>query len=106
MLEDVSYRISELFDNRALDKYPLKEHRNVGKRGVRRLDGHEKAGGQALYTIDVALPGMLCAKFLTSPHPHARIVRMDILLPPKYIFPVGFTGGWRWFLNTFNMRFR
>jgi hypothetical protein len=36
----------------------------------------------------------------------ARIVRMDILLPPKYIFPVGFTGGWRWFLNTFNMRFR
>jgi acetoacetate decarboxylase len=36
----------------------------------------------------------------------ARMVRMDILLPPAYIFPVGYTGGWRWFLNTFNMRFR
>jgi len=36
----------------------------------------------------------------------ARMVRIDILLPPKYIFPVGYTGGWRWFLNTFNMRFR
>lgn len=36
----------------------------------------------------------------------ARIVRMDILLPPKYILPVGYTGGWKWYLNTFNMRFR
>ena len=36
----------------------------------------------------------------------ARIVLMDILLPPDYIFPVGYTGGWRWYLNTFNMRFR
>ncbi len=36
---------------------------------------------------------------------NARIVHMDILLPPKYIFPMCYTGGWRWFLNTFNMRF-
>lgn len=37
---------------------------------------------------------------------NARIVYMDILLPAEYIFPLGYTGGWRWFLNTFNMRYR
>jgi len=46
------------------------------------------------------------ARLVSGDPVSARIVRMDILLPPKYIFPVGYTGGWRWFLNTFNMRFR
>jgi CO/xanthine dehydrogenase Mo-binding subunit len=77
MLEDVENNIFELFDNRARDKYPLREYRHIGRRGVRRLDGYEKASGQAQYTIDIALPGMLYAKFLTSPYAHARIVRMD-----------------------------
>ncbi len=77
MGEDVSGKIRELFDNRSADKYPLEAYRQIGRRGVRRLDGYEKASGQALYTIDVALPGMLYAKFLTSPYPHARIARMD-----------------------------
>ena len=74
---EVSKKIFELFDNRSSDRYPLAEYRQIGRRGVRRLDGYEKASGQALYTIDVTLPGMLYAKFLTSPYPHARIVRMD-----------------------------
>jgi CO/xanthine dehydrogenase Mo-binding subunit len=77
MLEDVSEKILELFDNRSPDKYPLNEYRHIGRRGVRRLDGYEKASGQALYTIDVALPGMLYAKFLTSPHAHAKIISMN-----------------------------
>jgi CO/xanthine dehydrogenase Mo-binding subunit len=77
MLEDEANKIFELFDNRNFDKYALKEYSQIGRRGVRRLDGFEKASGQALYTIDVALPGMLYAKFLTSPFPHAKIVRMD-----------------------------
>jgi CO/xanthine dehydrogenase Mo-binding subunit len=70
-------KIFELFDNRRFDKYPLKEYSHIGRRGVRRLDGYEKAGGQAIYTIDVALPGMLYGKFLTSPHAHARILSMN-----------------------------
>ena len=74
MLEDVADKIFELFDNRSLDRYPLKEYNHIGRRGVRRLDGYEKASGQALYTMDIALPGMLYAKFLTSPYPHASIV--------------------------------
>ena len=77
MLKDVEEKITELFDNRRFDKYPLKECNYIGRRGIRRLDGYEKASGKAVYTIDVALPGMLHAKFLTSPFPHARIASMN-----------------------------
>ena len=77
MLEDEAGKIRELLDNLRSDKYPLEEYYHIGRRGVRRQDGYEKASGKALYTIDVALPGMLYAKFLTSPFPHAKIVRMD-----------------------------
>ena len=70
-------RILELMDNLESDKYPLKAYDKIGKRGVRRLDGREKASGKALYTVDVQLPGMLHMRFFTSPFPHARIRSMD-----------------------------
>jgi xanthine dehydrogenase YagR molybdenum-binding subunit len=38
-----------------------------------RLDGWLKVTGAARYTADVKLPGMLYARMVTSPHPHARI---------------------------------
>ena len=62
----------ELFDNKRADKYPLEKYESIGKRGVRRIDGYEKATGAAKYTLDVQLPGMLYGRFLTSPYPHAR----------------------------------
>lgn len=77
MTEDVAGKIFELFDNRSYDRYPRKEYNYVGRRGVRRLDGYEKTSGQALYTMDIALPGMLYGKFLTSPYAHAKILHMD-----------------------------
>jgi len=43
----------------------------------RRVDGDAKVSGQAKYTADVALPGMLWAAFANSPFPHARIVAID-----------------------------
>ena len=49
----------------------------IGKRGVRRLDGYEKASGAAIYCADVHLPGMLYARILASPHANARIEAMD-----------------------------
>ena len=42
-----------------------------------RHDAHDKLSGQGLYTRDLNFPGMLCAKILTSPYAHARIVSMD-----------------------------
>ncbi|MDP6369895.1 MAG: hypothetical protein QF615_09810, partial [Planctomycetota bacterium] len=38
----------------------------------RKVDGAAKATGEALFTDDLALPGMLYARTLRSPHAHAR----------------------------------
>ncbi|HJX12710.1 MAG TPA: xanthine dehydrogenase family protein molybdopterin-binding subunit [Dehalococcoidales bacterium] len=70
-------RMLESFDNLKADKYPLENYESIGKRGVRRIDGVEKASGAARYTIDVQLPGMLHGRFLTCPYPHAEIMSMD-----------------------------
>jgi xanthine dehydrogenase molybdenum-binding subunit len=42
-----------------------------------RVDAIERVTGAAKYTRDVKLPGMLYARVLRSPHPHARIVSVD-----------------------------
>ena len=42
-----------------------------------RIDAVERVTGKATYTGDVMLPGMLYARVLRSPHPHARIRRID-----------------------------
>ena len=41
------------------------------------LDGPDKVTGAARYTFDVSLPGMLHAKVLRSPYPHAGILSID-----------------------------
>ncbi len=45
---------------------------------ITRQDAYERVSGQAIYTRDITLPGMLYAKILTSPYAHAKIVRLDI----------------------------
>ncbi|MFA5398883.1 MAG: xanthine dehydrogenase family protein molybdopterin-binding subunit [Dehalococcoidia bacterium] len=72
-----SQRMIEMFDNLNADKYPLKEYRYIGQKGVRRIDGLAKASGHADYTMDILLPGMLYMRFLMSPYPHAKILKMD-----------------------------
>ena len=42
-----------------------------------RVDAIERVTGQARYTNDLKLPGMLYARVLRSPHPHARIRHID-----------------------------
>ena len=44
---------------------------------MRRKDGPDKVSGKAVYSQDVKLPGMLIGRVLRSPHPHARILRID-----------------------------
>src|SRR3972149_6805406 len=48
---------------------------HVGRR-MPRVDGKEKVTAAARYTEDLRLPGLLHARLLLSPHPHARIVRV------------------------------
>ena len=50
---------------------------NVVGHDTRRIDAVERTTGKATYTGDVMLPGMLYARVLRSPHPHARIRRID-----------------------------
>ena len=47
-------------------------------RTVPRVEGPLKVTGAARFTADVELSGLLEAKVLRSPHPHARIVRGDL----------------------------
>ena len=79
MAKSEKEKARELLDNLRFDQYPLPEERqqNIGSRTVRRLDGVEKASGEANYTMDVQLPGMLYMRFLTSPYPHAAIKSLD-----------------------------
>ncbi|HXF65009.1 MAG TPA: xanthine dehydrogenase family protein molybdopterin-binding subunit [Caldilineaceae bacterium] len=42
-----------------------------------RLEGPEKVTGRARYSYDMRLPNQLYARILRSPHPHARILRID-----------------------------
>ncbi|MDP2240102.1 MAG: molybdopterin-dependent oxidoreductase [Burkholderiales bacterium] len=49
----------------------------VGK-SIPRLDGLEKVTGRAVYSVDLALPGMLHGDILRSPLPHARILEVDL----------------------------
>lgn len=48
----------------------------VGK-SIPRVDGSLKATGEAKFTVDIALPGMLYGKILRSPYPHAKILSID-----------------------------
>ena len=52
------------------------KHKYIG-RSVPRRDGVDKVTGRGLFASDVSLPGMLYAKVLRSPHPHAKILRID-----------------------------
>ena len=53
-----------------------KEFSVVGKR-ITRIDAYERVTGQAQYAGDIQLAGMLYARLLRSPHPHARVVSID-----------------------------
>ena len=60
-----------------LDQWPEGPLDVVGH-PARRLDGLQRARGEARYTADIQLPGMLHAAVLRSPHAHARVQRLDL----------------------------
>lgn len=47
------------------------------------IDSVPKATGQARFCADMSLPGMLVGKLLRSPHPHARILDIDVAQAKK-----------------------
>lgn len=60
-----------------LREVEMKELTVVGER-IPILDGKEKVTGEAKYAADLKFPHMLYGKILRSPHPHAKILNIDI----------------------------
>jgi CO/xanthine dehydrogenase Mo-binding subunit len=63
-------------DDDALDQWPQGPGEVVG-RPAPRQDGPQRARGQAIYTADLKLPGLLHAAVLRSPHARARVNTLD-----------------------------
>ncbi len=77
-LEDFRRRQAEAaLNEEELHEALEREFQVIGRR-LRRTDGLAKSTGQAVYTDDITLPGMLHAKILRSPHPHALIKSIDV----------------------------
>ena len=66
-----------LVEEDALEQWPAGPGAVVG-RDAPRLDGYEKARGEARYTADVRLSGLVDAALLRSPHARARVKRLDL----------------------------
>jgi CO/xanthine dehydrogenase Mo-binding subunit len=64
-------------EDAAIDQWEAGPREVVGQ-PVPRVDGYERARGQAIFTADVALPGMLHAAVLRSPYARARVKQMDL----------------------------
>jgi CO/xanthine dehydrogenase Mo-binding subunit len=78
--KEVEGRYEEVFivvEEDALEQWPAGPREIVG-RPAPRVDGIERATGQAVYTADLVKPGMLHAAVLRSPHPRARVTRVDL----------------------------
>jgi CO/xanthine dehydrogenase Mo-binding subunit len=60
----------------ALDQWPAGPGEVVG-RPATRVTGPMRARGEARFTADIQLPGMLHAAVLRSPHAHARVKKID-----------------------------
>jgi len=59
-------------------KYAWPEKPTLIGTSVKRLDGPDKVTGRAKYTFDINRPGMIHGRIVRSPHPHARIVAIDL----------------------------
>jgi CO/xanthine dehydrogenase Mo-binding subunit len=78
--KEVEGRFEEVWlvvDEDELQQWPAGERDTVG-RPAQRLDGAGRARGEALFTGDIRLPGMLHAAVLRSPYASAAVKRLDL----------------------------
>jgi CO/xanthine dehydrogenase Mo-binding subunit len=78
--KEVEGRYEEVFlvvEEDVLDQWPAGARQTVGRPAPRKT-GPQRARGEARYTADLRLPGMLHAAVLRSPHAYARVKRIDL----------------------------
>ena len=73
-------------DEDALEQWPAGPRDIVGRPASRR-DGLQRARGEARYTADVQLPGMLHAAVLRSPFARARVREIETRRGPVSAAP-------------------
>ena len=66
-----------LVEGKDLAAWPVSADLGIVGHATRRVDGIARVTGQAHYTQDLYLPGMLHVRVLRSPYPHARVRRID-----------------------------
>ncbi len=57
--------------------WPAAGNRQLIGKSFDRIDGPAKASGEAKYSYDINLPGMLYGKFVRSTHAHAKVTAID-----------------------------
>src|SRR5439155_10235525 len=78
--KEVEGRFEEVWlvvEEDALTQWPEGPQAVVGRDAVRK-DAPERVRGEARYTADIQLPGMLHAAILRSPYAHARVAKIDL----------------------------
>jgi CO/xanthine dehydrogenase Mo-binding subunit len=78
--KEVEGRFEEVWlvvEEDALEQWPAGARSVVGQPATR-VDGLERARGEAVYTADLKLPGMLHAAVLRCPYAHARVASIDL----------------------------
>jgi CO/xanthine dehydrogenase Mo-binding subunit len=78
--KEVEGRYEEIWlvvEEDALEQWPAGARGIVGQPATR-IDGLERARGEAMYTSDLKLPGMLHTAVLRSPYAHARVASIDL----------------------------
>jgi CO/xanthine dehydrogenase Mo-binding subunit len=78
--KEVEGRFEEVWlvvEEDALDQWPSGPQAIVGRDATRK-DALERVRGEAKYTADLQLPGMLHAAILRSPNAHARVKTIDL----------------------------
>ncbi len=74
---DIQEKIAEV----STEQYPAWQENarlNVVGKPISRIDAYDKVSGTAVYTIDKLLPRMAYARTLRSPHPHAKIKKINL----------------------------
>lgn len=64
--------------------WPINDELKVVGKRVNRIDAIAKVTGNAKYTADIHLPGMLYGKAVRSPYPCAKIISIDTSEAEKY----------------------
>jgi CO/xanthine dehydrogenase Mo-binding subunit len=85
--KEVEGRFEEVWlvvEEDALQQWPAGAREVVGQPATR-VDGLERARGEAVYTADLKLPGMLHTAVLRCPYAHAHVSSID--LAPALVLP-------------------